>query len=54
MVRTIPNAPYGTSGAYTLNYRLDGNPNSASPEFFLHGNRVMEQKYYGKYPWRKA
>jgi len=53
MIKTISNAPYGTSGAYTLNYRLDGNPNSASPDFFLHGNRVMEQKYYGKYPWRK-
>lgn len=26
-------ASFDTSGAYTLNYRLDGNPNSASPEF---------------------
>lgn len=53
-VRTIPNAPYGTSGAYTLNYRLDGNPNSAAPDFFLHGNKIMEQKYNGKFPWRKV
>jgi len=47
-------APFDTSGAYTLNYRLDGNPNSASPEFFIHGNKMNDQKYNGNYPWRKS
>lgn len=47
-------APYGTSGAYTLNYRLDGNPTSASPDFFKYGNQINEQKYNGNYPWRKV
>lgn len=45
---------FDTTGKYTLNYYLDGNPNSASPEFFLRGNEVMKQKYPDeKYPWRK-
>jgi len=44
-------APYATSGKYTLNYRLDGNPNSASPDFFINGNNIMSKKYNNKFPW---
>mgnify|MGYP003351271460 CR=1 FL=1 len=46
-------APFDTSGVYTLNYRLDGNATSASPEFFIHGNKMNHQKYEGKFPWKK-
>lgn len=29
---------YGPTGQFTLNYRLDGNPNSPKRDFFLNGN----------------
>jgi GT2 family glycosyltransferase len=44
-------APYATSGKYTLNYRLDGNPTSASPNFFTYGNEIMSKKYNNNFPW---
>lgn len=47
-------APYTTSGKYTLNYRLDGNATSASPDFFTYGNDVMFKKYNNKYPWNSV
>lgn len=43
---------WGTSGLYTLNYRLDGNPNSVNQQFFENGNAVMEQRYTQGFPWR--
>lgn len=43
---------YGTSGKYTLNYRLDGNPNSLSKDFILKGNEVTYNYYKGIYPWQ--
>ena len=45
---------YETTGKYTLNYRLDGNATSASPDYFLMGNEFMRDKYQGNYPWHKA
>jgi len=45
-----------TTGQYTLNYRLDGNANSASPDFFKKGNEVMKGRYQVDvrgYPWNK-
>lgn len=36
---------------HTLNYRLDGNPNSVDMDFFIRGNEFMRQ-YYGKLPWK--
>ena len=39
------------SGDYTLCYRLDGNQNSVTPEFFEEGNKINKQKYK-KFPWR--
>ena len=47
-------AKYDTNGKHTLCYRLDGNPNSVTEEFFRVGNRTQEQYYEGKYPWLKT
>jgi glycosyltransferase involved in cell wall biosynthesis len=46
-------AKYDTNGKHTLCYRLDGNPNSVTKEFFEAGNRTQNQYYEGKYPWLK-
>jgi hypothetical protein len=34
-----------------MNYRLDGNPNSVTKEFFEEGNRINSEKYNGSFPW---
>lgn len=44
-------ASYQCSGKYTLNYYLDGNPNSASPDFFKLGNERMSHHYNNRFPW---
>jgi len=44
---------FDTSGLYTVNYRVAGNEGSVKPEFFYHGNRIMNEKYNGALPWRK-
>lgn len=36
---------------YTCNYRLDGNQNSVTNEFFERGNNITKQKYGDDYPW---
>ncbi len=46
-------AKYDTNGKYTMCYRLDGNPNSVTEEFFENGNKTQEQYYGGKFPWQK-
>ena len=43
---------WGTTGRYTLNYRLDGNPNSVNKEFFDNGNRIQYERYGSEFPWR--
>jgi glycosyltransferase involved in cell wall biosynthesis len=43
---------WGTTGHYTLNYRLDGNPNSVTKEFFVEGLKVMQERFPGKFPWK--
>ena len=43
---------YDCTGKHTLNYRLDGNPNSVKKEFFEQGNTINMQKYNGKFPWK--
>lgn len=48
------NANYYTNGKHTLCYRLDGNPNSVTKEFFVEGNKTQEQYYGGRYPWIKT
>jgi len=47
-------AKYDTSGKYTLCYRLDGNPNSVTEEFFKAGNKTQHDYYEGKFPWVKT
>ena len=42
------------TGKYTVNYRVDGNPGSVNAEFFLNGNKVMNEKYNGEFPWTKT
>jgi glycosyltransferase involved in cell wall biosynthesis len=42
---------YECTNAHTLCYRLDGNPNSVTEDFFKQGNKINEQKYNGKFPW---
>jgi len=43
-----PTTKWDCSGKYTLNYRLDGNPNSVTEQFFIEGNKKTDQKR----PWR--
>ena len=40
--------------AHTLCYRLDGNPNSVTKEFFDQGNEVMQKKYGDVFPWHNG
>lgn len=44
---------FDCTGEYTMNYKLAGNEGSVKPEFFLHGNEVMNNRYGEKLPWRK-
>ena len=44
---------FDCTGKYTVNYRVDGNAGSVNADFFLNGNRVMNEKYNGEFPWRK-
>ena len=47
-------AKYDTNGKHTLCYRLDGNPNSVTEEFFRVGNKTQNEYYGGKFPWVKT
>ncbi len=38
---------------YTVNYRLDGNPNSVTEDFFKQGNEAQKLKYNSDFPWTK-
>ena len=42
---------YDCTRKHSLNYRLDGNPNSVTKDFFDRGNELNIQKYNGKFPW---
>ena len=44
---------FDCTGEYTVNYKVDGNPGSVNAEFFHNGNKVMNEKYNGVFPWRK-
>ena len=50
---SVKGTPFACTGKYTLNYRLDGNPNSVKEDFFLNGNKAMSEKYHGVFPWAK-
>jgi glycosyltransferase involved in cell wall biosynthesis len=45
---------WDTNGKHTLCYRLDGNPNSVTADFFEKGNKSMAVIYGDKFPWIKA
>jgi hypothetical protein len=44
---------YDCTRKHSLNYRLDGNPNSVTKDFFEQGNRSNQIKYDGDFPWTK-
>jgi glycosyltransferase involved in cell wall biosynthesis len=41
------------TGKHSLCYRLDGNANSVTKDFFEDGNKYTEEKYQGNYPWHQ-
>ena len=43
---------FACTNAHTMCYRLDGNPNSVTQDFFDKGNEINNQKYNGKFPWK--
>jgi glycosyltransferase involved in cell wall biosynthesis len=45
------NLSYGTTGEYTLNYRVGNRADSVQAEFFIRGNEFMKQKFGGEFPW---
>jgi len=47
-------AKFDTNGKHTLCYRLDGNPNSVTEQFFVEGNKTQEAYYEGKFPWLRT
>jgi hypothetical protein len=43
---------FDCTNSHTLCYRLDGNPNSVTQEFFEEGNRIQNEKYGEHLPWK--
>lgn len=41
------------TGEYTVNYRAGNRADSVQAQFFLQGNKIMNEKYGGILPWRK-
>ena len=44
---------YSCSGIYSLNYRLGGNEGSVTSNFFIEGNKKVNE-CIGNFPWRKV
>ena len=44
---------FDCSNDYTMCYRLDGNPNSVTQEFFDKGNAASSEKYPTGFPWKQ-
>jgi glycosyltransferase involved in cell wall biosynthesis len=44
---------YDTNGLHTLCYRLDGNENSVTQDFFERGNKTQTEYYGGNFPWTR-
>lgn len=42
---------FACSMKYTLNYRIDGRPDSVKADFFMMGNSKMRTKYNDNVPW---
>ena len=45
---------FDCTGLHSLCYRLDGNDNSVTKDFFDKGNAISEQKYPDGFPWKKS
>lgn len=45
---------FACTNSHTLCYRLDGNPNSVTKEFFEEGNLIQKQKYGDHLPWKST
>ncbi len=45
---------WDTNGKHTLCYRVDGNPQSVSGNFFIDGNKKQLEHYKGILPWLKT
>jgi hypothetical protein len=43
---------YDCTNDFTVCYRLDGNPNSVTKEFFEQGNEINRKEYDGEFPWK--
>jgi len=43
---------FGCTGYTTACYRLDGNPQSVTADFFIKGNSIMNRRYPNGLPWR--
>ena len=43
---------YDCTGEYTINYRVGSNEGSVTGDFFINGNKIMNDKYNGVLPWR--
>lgn len=43
---------YDCTNENTVAYRLDGNANSVTEEFFTKGNDLQKVKYNGEFPWK--
>jgi glycosyltransferase involved in cell wall biosynthesis len=50
--KTMGHTNFGTTKQYTVNYGLGGNPNSPTADFFIRGNKMMETKCNGTFPWQ--
>jgi len=44
---------YECTQEYTVNYRVAGNEGSVTTDFFINGNKIMNDKYNGVFPWQK-
>lgn len=44
---------FDCTNKHTLCYRLDGNPNSVTKQFFDEGNNINLQNYNGEFPWKQ-
>lgn len=46
---------FETTGLHTMNYRLDGEIEKkyGNLDFFVKGNEIVKQQYFGEYPWQK-
>ena len=51
MMQNFP--AYACTGRYSLQYRLGGNPDSVTREFFEQGNATMLQRYRRGFPWSR-